>query len=599
MARNGFQNQLPVAQVAAAQVRSKLNDGIALQQQGRFEQAIAVFADILKVQPQNFDAVHLLGVVADQIKNHQLAADLIAQAIAINPKVAEPYFNRGNALASLNRLDEAIASYDKAIDINRRYVDAHCNRGIALQRLGRLEAAIASYDKAIRFKTGHVQAQQNRAIALQELGRYEEALAGYRRVSAFMPDNAAAHYNSGVALHHLERYDEALVSYDRALALDANYAEAYANRGVALHELARSDEALASYDRAIGIIPEYSEAYFNRANTLTDIGQLESAIAGYRQAIEANPAFAEAGLSLGHALYSLDDVTGAMAAYRNVFDADPADFGRDAGVHLAVQNYLDGKRDLSRAMLDASCDSLNNPDPKRSNVSAYWRYLDRLLLWWRSNEASGQAPAAQTLCVVGESHTLSAHGMQVSVNGKPMLCAAELIYGAKQWHLGRGEPNKYKRKFEAVMARLPRGSNVMLVFGEIDCRHDEGIIKAWQKTPDRPLNEIVQATIDPYVHYVRALAARFGHRPILCGVPATNIGPDALAAVDAERFVEMLRLFNATLKQHALAANMGFLDVFALTDRGDGIAAGDWHIETHHLLPSALPEAFGRYYIQP
>jgi hypothetical protein len=40
---------------------------------------------------------------------------------------------------------------------------------------------------------------------------------------------------------------------------------------------------------------------------------------------------------------------------------------------------------------------------------------------------------------------------------------------------------------------------------------------------------------------------------------------------------------------------MGFLDVYALTDRGDGIAGGDWHTDTHHLSPDALAEAFDKH----
>jgi hypothetical protein len=221
------------------------------------------------------------------------------------------------------------------------------------------------------------------------------------------------------------------------------------------------------------------------------------------------------------------------------------------------------------------------------------------LPWWQSNRSAGQAQSTLTLFVVGESHTLSAHGTTVAVDGQSMRCAAELIYGCKQWHLGRSEPNMYKHKFEAVMARLPRESMVLLVFGEIDCRHDEGMIKAWQKTPDRLLADVVESTVGPYVDYVSQVAARHGHRLIVGGVPATNIKLDALSKAEAGKFIDLLREFNSTLRTRALASNMAFLDVYGLTDRGDGIAGGDWHIETHHLLPSAMAEAFGRHYIQP
>ena len=147
------------------------------------------------------------------------------------------------------------------------------------------------------------------------------------------------------------------------------------------------------------------------------------------------------------------------------------------------------------------------------------------------------------------------------------------------------------------MARLPRESAVLLFIGEIDCRHDEGVIKAWKKTPDRSLDDVVKSTVEPYIKYVARVAARHGHRPIIAGVPATNIQLDALSKDEIEQFVDLIRTFNAILKKQALATGMGFLDVHALTDRGDGIAGGELHIDTHHLLPSAVVEAFSKHYV--
>jgi hypothetical protein len=44
-----------------------------------------------------------------------------------------------------------------------------------------------------------------------------------------------------------------------------------------------------------------------------------------------------------------------------------------------------------------------------------------------------------------------------------------------------------------------------------------------------------------------------------------------------------------------LAAGLDFLDVYALTDRGDGIANGEWHIDYYHLQPHAMVQAFDRH----
>jgi len=200
--------------------------------------------------------------------------------------------------------------------------------------------------------------------------------------------------------------------------------------------------------------------------------------------------------------------------------------------------------------------------------------------------------------VIGESHSLSSHRVVVRYKEQEMRCAAEWITGCKQWHLGNGQANKYKHKFEAVMARLPRESTILLSIGEIDCRHDEGIIKAWKKYPDKTLDEVAQSTAASYLNYVAAIGRRHGHSLIVGGVPASNLPPDTLTASAAGQLVNLIRIFNATLKSLSLAAGMDFLDVYALTDRGDGVASGEWHIDNIHLLPGAMAEAFDRHCLQ-
>lgn len=95
--------------------------------------------------------------------------------------------------------------------------------------------------------------------------------------------------------------------------------------------------------------------------------------------------------------------------------------------------------------------------------------------------------------------------------------------------------------------------------------------------------------------YVSNLAARYGHRLIVAGVPASNIPLDALTEEAGIQLAGLIRTFNEHLKARALAAGMDFLDLHALTDRGSGWTEGQWHIDEIHLLPSALAEAFDKH----
>ena len=39
----------------------------------------------------------------------------------------------------------------------------------------------------------------------------------------------------------------------------------------------------------------------------------------------------------------------------------------------------------------------------------------------------------------------------------------------------------------------------------------------------------------------------------------------------------------------------GFLDTYQLTNRGDGMSNGSWHIDDYHLSPEGMQEAWRRY----
>jgi len=221
------QVQAPVA----AALQAKLKEAVAFHQQGKLADAARIYREILQRQPNDFDALHLLGVIAAQTRRTELAVELIEKAIGINAKVADAHSNRGNALRDLKRFEEALASYDRALVLKPDYAEAFNNRGIALKELNRVDEALASYDKALVLK----------------------------------PDYAEAFYNRGIALQELNRVDEALASYDKALVLKPDYAKAFNNRGSVLKELNRFDEALASYDKALAFKPDCAEAHWNEA----------------------------------------------------------------------------------------------------------------------------------------------------------------------------------------------------------------------------------------------------------------------------------------------------------------------------------------------
>jgi tetratricopeptide (TPR) repeat protein len=330
-----------------------LTNALALHQAGRLADAEKVYRQVLSIQSDQFDSLHLLGVILFQRGDPAAAVEQIDRALKRNPDDVVALNNRGNALLALRRFDEALASYDRALARRPAYADALCNRGAALHALKRYDEALVACDRTIALQPDYAEAHSNRGNTLRELRRHDEALEACDRALALMPDFAEAHCNRGNALLALRRFDQALASYDRALARRPAYPDALCNRGAALHALKRYGEALAACDRTIMLQPDHAEAHANRGNTLRQLRRHDEAVEACDHALALAPDFAEAHCHRGNALHALQRSDEALASYDRALALRPAYAGalcnRAAALHT-LKRYDDALVACDRAI---------------------------------------------------------------------------------------------------------------------------------------------------------------------------------------------------------------------------------------------------------
>lgn len=162
----------------APQLAQILQQGMAAHRQGRLAEAERSYQAVLDAKRDDFDSLHLLGVVRWQQRRHDEASKLIKQALRVRPDSAEACANLGIVLHSRDRPVEAIAVHDRALAINPRYAKALCHRGDALRMLGE---ALARFDEALAAVPDYAQAHVNRGVVLRDLSRHAEALATFER----------------------------------------------------------------------------------------------------------------------------------------------------------------------------------------------------------------------------------------------------------------------------------------------------------------------------------------------------------------------------------------------------------------------------------
>jgi tetratricopeptide (TPR) repeat protein len=251
------------------------------------------------------------------------AEQICRQALAVQPNLFEAVHLLALVQAARGDTTAALASYDRALTMRPDAADALSNRGLVLHQLERFEEALASYESALALRPGFAQALFNRGNALQALERHNEALTSYDRALAVRPDYAKALANRGLSLHVLSRHEEALASYDRALAVLPDNAEALASRGLTLQALTRHEEALASYDRALAVRPDYAKALADRGHTLVALKRFAAALASYQRALELRPDDAEVHYGLGVVLVALGRLAEGRAAVERAIALSP------------------------------------------------------------------------------------------------------------------------------------------------------------------------------------------------------------------------------------------------------------------------------------
>src|SRR6478672_7259163 len=174
----------PLAATAAAKGRADvaglLSAGLEHHRAGRLAEAEGYYRRVLAAEPNQADAMHLLGVVAHQFGRHESAVELIRRALQQNGQ-PNYFFSLGIVFHNHCKLDEAVAAYRQAIRIKPDYAEVHLNLGNALKERGSLDDAVAAYRQAIAIKPNYAEVHLNLGNALKERGSRDDAVAAYRQ----------------------------------------------------------------------------------------------------------------------------------------------------------------------------------------------------------------------------------------------------------------------------------------------------------------------------------------------------------------------------------------------------------------------------------
>jgi protein O-GlcNAc transferase len=346
-----------------------LSQAVQLHQGGQLDAAASLYQDVLRIVPEQPDALHLLGVLALQAGRPADAVTQIRRAVTHRPESAVYHANLGVALQATGQIQEALAVLERAVALDPRNVDALFNLGVTLQTLDLAEAAVGRYQQVLALVPGHAGARRNLGNALHALGRHDQAVEAYRALLGLGAVDAALLGSLGASLAALEKNDDAIGAFEAATRLAPADPDARLNLAMARHNAGRFQESIEAYQQALALRPDHAEGWQSLGRALCAAERIPDAAESYRRALALvdgiargttgrPPASIELRLSvmrdLVSALAQTERWVEASEISRTIVELAPDD--AESWRHLGLMLAVTGAMDEAAPMLERAID---------------------------------------------------------------------------------------------------------------------------------------------------------------------------------------------------------------------------------------------------
>jgi tetratricopeptide (TPR) repeat protein len=253
----------------------RITAGRAAIQNGEFDRARALAAEILSGSPENVDAIEITAVAALEQGDHRAAEQALREAIAVAPDRRWPYADLTRLLLKFGRMDDAEQVARAALAADPNNPDAHAMLGSMLSEREVWAEAATHFELAIASSDNHPQLLAGLGRARLRQGRLEGALSLLESAAAADATALEPTVYLAEALERLGRLDDAVKELDRADSLARSQGtDVDLQRSVLFARMGKAQEALTLLEGK----PDLSGA------ALLQRGRLYERLGKYREA---------------------------------------------------------------------------------------------------------------------------------------------------------------------------------------------------------------------------------------------------------------------------------------------------------------------------
>jgi tetratricopeptide (TPR) repeat protein len=478
-------------------------------------------------------------------------------------------------------------------------IENSLNRATIFYKAKKFTESIVICQKLLAKKPKLFPARQLLALNFQGTNQTEQAIVEFTKAVSLNPKHSGILSNFGNLYLGLLQFDVARKYFLKAIDLDSTMSIAINNLAICQENLGDKETAMKNYKKAILLDGKAADFHLNLGSLYTELGEFDLAMKLLVKSLELDPKQS----SVYYQVYTL-------MMYRHQYqDAlEVADMGllSNALSDIELCELLVGKAMLywlfdnveEAAGAIALSEGIYSDQTNYSNIqnlTIFHRYL-KLLIAFRLNTPDfyqNQNQNQNQMYFISESHCFSSSGATVKYKGIDYQMRSRFIRGTKIFHLINEEQNKYKVSLATLLKGLPDSSKVVLGFGEIDCRNNEGIFKHCIKT-EKDFHNFIEKMLNNYIELLQNLTQENNLELIVYGVPAPH--PTLVFELELSQqavFKAIISHVNLTLAKYCKRNNISFLDVYKLTSEG-GVSNLSYHIDLFHVKPETIAELFNR-----
>lgn len=196
---------------------------------GDLKYAYGAYHSVLQQSPNHPQALHYLGLIAQQTGNSDEAIRLIEKSIKKAPTDTRAYNHLAQIFLSKGKKEKAKKLLQDGLQYDSQHIDSLNNLANLFITDKKVQQAIELYRKVIQLEPNTTHSTYNLAQALKQAREYNEALEWYENTINIDPNHYNACYGAGFTCEELGKFEKAINFYTRALSISPQHVKSIAN----------------------------------------------------------------------------------------------------------------------------------------------------------------------------------------------------------------------------------------------------------------------------------------------------------------------------------------------------------------------------------